>query len=144
MWEWDPTLFAGTAPYYRRGRLPYAPTMPAAVRAALALDGHGRLLDVGCGPGSVALALAPLFDAVVGLDPDQAMLEEAATHAAALGVSTATWVCLRAEELPADLGTFRVASFGQSFHWMQRGHQFAQALVHGHKRRQWESDRQLP
>ena len=120
MWEWDSTLFAGTATYYSRGRLPYAPAMPAVVRDALALNGHGRLLDVGCGPGSVALALAPLFEAVVGLDPDHAMLEEAVAHAAAVGVSTATWVCLRAEELPADLGTFRVAAFGQSFHWMQR------------------------
>src|SRR5579859_3004541 len=101
MWEWDPTLFAGTAMYYSRGRLPYAPAMSAAVRDALALDGRGRLLDVGCGPGPVALALAPLFEVVVGLDPDYAMLEEAAIHAAAAGVSTATWVCLRAEELPA-------------------------------------------
>jgi SAM-dependent methyltransferase len=120
MWEWDPTLFEGTATHYRRGRLPYAPALPAAVRDALALDSRGRLLDVGCGPGTVALALAPLFEAVVGLDPDQAMLDEAATHAAAGGVATATWICLRAEALPADLGTFRVASFGQSFHWMQR------------------------
>ncbi len=120
MWEWDPTLFAGTATHYSRGRLPYAPGMSAAVRDALALDGHGRLLDVGCGPGQVALALAQFFDAVVGLDPDHAMLEEAAAHATALGVSTATWVCLRAEELPADLGTFRVAAFGQSFHWVRR------------------------
>jgi SAM-dependent methyltransferase len=95
--------------------------MPAAVQAALALDRRGRLLDVGCGPGPVALALAPLFEAIVGLDPDQAMLEEAATNAAAAGIATATWVCARAEDLPADLGTFRVASFGQSFHWMQRG-----------------------
>ncbi len=24
-WTWDPTLFAGAAPYYEKGRLPYAP-----------------------------------------------------------------------------------------------------------------------
>lgn len=89
MWEWDPTLFAGTATHYSRGRLPYAPALAAAVRDALALDGRGRLLDVGCGPGPVALALAPLFDAVIGLDPDHAMLEEAATRAATVGVATA-------------------------------------------------------
>ena len=29
-------------------------------------------------------------------------------------------MCLRAEELPADLGTFRYATFAQSFHWMER------------------------
>jgi ubiquinone/menaquinone biosynthesis C-methylase UbiE len=92
MWEWDPTLIEGTAPYYSRGRLPYAPAMAAAVRDALVLDGRGRLLGVGCGPGPVALALAPLFAAVVGLDPDQAMLDAAATRAASVGVATATWV----------------------------------------------------
>jgi hypothetical protein len=32
----------------------------------------------------------------------------------------AQWVQARAEELPADLGTFTVATFGQSFHWMDR------------------------
>ncbi len=32
----------------------------------------------------------------------------------------ARWIRARAEELPADLGTFTVATFGQSFHWMDR------------------------
>jgi len=40
-----------------------------------AWTGHGRLLDVGCGPGSLTLLLAPLFDQAVGLDPDPDMLE---------------------------------------------------------------------
>ena len=119
-WHWDPTLFAGAAAYYTRGRLPYSSRLAEAVRSALSLDGQGRLLDVGCGPGPVALALAPVFDAVVGVDPDPAMLDEAARHAAARGVATVTWVCMRAEDLPAALGPFRVAAFGQSFHWMQR------------------------
>lgn len=30
------------------------------------------------------------------------------------------WVQARAEDLPAGLGTFTVAAFGQSFHWMNR------------------------
>jgi hypothetical protein len=30
------------------------------------------------------------------------------------------WRCLRAEELPADLGIFRVVTFAQSFHWMDQ------------------------
>jgi cyclopropane fatty-acyl-phospholipid synthase-like methyltransferase len=35
----------------------------------LGLDGSGRLLDVGCGPGVLAVRLAHLFEDAVGLDP---------------------------------------------------------------------------
>nr|BFD83388.1 hypothetical protein StreXyl84_27890 [Streptomyces sp. Xyl84] len=57
-WEWDDTLFAGSAAYYRRGRLPYAPGLADVLAGALEPDGRGRLLDVGCGPGTLALDLA--------------------------------------------------------------------------------------
>ena len=119
-WQWDDTLFAGTAPYYVRGRLPYAAGLADAIRDALALDGSGRLIDVGCGPGTIALRLARLFEDVIGVDPDTGMLLEAEREAATAGVANARWVQLRAEELPADLGAFRVATFSRSFHWMDR------------------------
>ncbi len=119
-WEWDDTLFSGSAPYYLRGRPPYAPDLAERIAEALSLDGTGRLLDVGCGPGIVTLPLAPRFGEVVGIDPDQGMLAEAAGRATALGVANARWIEARAEELPLGLGTFRVATFAQSFHWMDR------------------------
>jgi SAM-dependent methyltransferase len=119
-WAWDETLFAGTAGYYEQGRLPYAPGLADALARALGLDGRGRLLDVGCGPGTVTLRLAPLFEAVTGLDPDPQMLTRAAAAAAARGVGHASWVRLRAEELPAGFGSFRVVTFANSFHWMDR------------------------
>ncbi|MEW2296947.1 class I SAM-dependent methyltransferase [Streptomyces sp. NPDC006743] len=120
-WEWDDTLFAGTAAYYRRGRLPYAPGLADVLAGALEPDGRGRLLDVGCGPGTLALDLAPLFGEIVGVDPDRGMIAEAGRAAAERGVDGKTrWVRARAEELPAGLGTFTVAVFGQSFHWMDR------------------------
>ncbi|MEO3751471.1 class I SAM-dependent methyltransferase [Streptomyces sp. B6B3] len=120
-WEWDDTLFAGSAGYYRRGRLPYAPGLAETLAGALRLDGRGRLLDVGCGPGILALDLAHLFHEVVGVDPDAGMIAEAGRQAAAAGVAGKTrWVRARAEELSADLGSFTVATFGQSFHWMDR------------------------
>jgi SAM-dependent methyltransferase len=115
-WTWDPTLFQGAAPHYVAGRLPYAPGLADALAGTLGLDGTGRLLDVGCGPGIVAALLADRFEAVVGLDPDPGMLEEARR----LGVPNATWVQARAEELPLDLGSFRVVTFAASFHWMDR------------------------
>lgn len=116
MTDWDETLYAGSAAYYARGRLPYPQELADALRDELALDGTGRLLDVGCGPGSLALLLAPLFDEVVGVDADADMVAEAARR----GPPNTTWVHMRAEELPAALGTFRVATFAQSFHWMDR------------------------
>ncbi|MFF2143940.1 class I SAM-dependent methyltransferase [Kitasatospora sp. NPDC058190] len=117
-WTWDETLFAGTAAHYTRGRLPYAPGLAEALAEALGLDGTGRLLDVGCGPGTLALGLTHLFAEVVGVDPDDGMIAEA--RRAGAGERRVTWVRARAEELPPGLGTFTVATFGQSFHWMDR------------------------
>ena len=119
-WEWDETLFAGSARYYAQGRMPYPSELAGTLRDELSLDGTGRLLDVGCGPGSLTLLLAPLFAEAVGVDPDAGMLAEAEREATRLAVSNAFWVQLRAEQLPAGLGTFRVATFAQSFHWMER------------------------
>ncbi|RAJ45634.1 methyltransferase family protein [Kitasatospora sp. SolWspMP-SS2h] len=120
-WKWDDTLFAGAAPYYARGRLPYAPGLADALAGALRLDGTGRLLDVGCGPGTLALGLADRFAETVGLDADAAMVAEAARSAARAGLAGRTrWVHARAEQLPYGLGTFDIIAFAQSFHWMDR------------------------
>lgn len=119
-WEWDSSLFDGAAGYYRRGRIPYAEGLAGSLAEVLGLDGRGRLLDVGCGPGVIALRLAHLFDHVIGLDPDADMLDEARRAAGQRGSTNVSWVRLRAEELPAGMGTFRVITFAQSFHWMDR------------------------
>ncbi len=119
-WAWDESLFAGSAGFYDRGRIPYPPGLRDAFAAEADLRGSPRLIDVGCGPGTVALRLADLFAEVVGVDADQGMIEEATRTAALRNVTNARWFQLRAEELPAGLGTFRYATFAQSFHWMER------------------------
>jgi SAM-dependent methyltransferase len=113
-------LFEGAAAFYDQGRPPYAPGLADAMAGALGLDGTGRLLDVGCGPGKVALLVAHLFDEVVGLDPDPGMIAEATRLAREQGATNARWVQRRAEELPGDLGDFRVITFAASFHWLDR------------------------
>ncbi|TDO49099.1 methyltransferase family protein [Kribbella sp. VKM Ac-2527] len=119
-WQWDSTLFQGSAAHYERGRLPYAPGFAETLADALDLDGQGRLLDVGCGPGIVLLALARYFAEAVGMDPDKDMLAEAERQAGRRGVTNARWVAGRAEDLPTGLGEFRVVVFAQSFHWTDR------------------------
>ena len=120
MWSWDESLYAGSAAYYLRGRFPYPQELADALRHELVLDGTGRLLDVGCGPGPLTLLLAPLFERAIGVDADADMLAAARAEAERRGVANAEFVRLRAEELPAGLGRFRLVSFAQSFHWMDR------------------------
>jgi SAM-dependent methyltransferase len=119
-WSWDETLYAGSAPYYATGRMPYPAAVAEAIRDELGLDGTGRLLDVGCGPGSLTLLLAPLFASAVGVDADEGMVVEARARAARAGLTAVEFVRMRAEHLPAGLGPLRVVSFAQSFHWMDR------------------------
>ena len=116
----NPDLYTGAAPYYTVGRVAYPPELADRIAAELDLDGTGRLLDVGCGPGSLTLLLADRFAAAVGVDADAGMLAEAERLAQAAGVTNVSWRQLYAEDLPADLGTFRLVAFAQSFHWMDR------------------------
>ena len=119
-WQWDPTLYAGAASYYARGRVAYPQTLADLLAAGLGLDGSGRLLDVGCGPGSLTLLLAPLVSEAIGVDADPDMIAEAEGLAALAALRNVRWQVLRAEDLPAGLGLFRLVTFAQSFHWMDR------------------------
>jgi len=115
---YDPTIFEGAAPHYRYGRPPYSPQLEAVLAEELGLDGTGRLLDGGCGPGILTVRLAHLFEEVVGLDPDAAMLAEGRRAAHELGITNIRWVYALAEELPdAAPGPYRLVTFGSSFHW---------------------------
>jgi len=115
---YDPTLFEGAAAHYRYGRPPYSPELEAVLTEELELDGSGRLLDGGCGPGILTVRLAHLFEEAVGLDPDAAMLAEGRRVADERGITNIRWVQAVAEDLPqAAPGPFRLITFGQSFHW---------------------------
>jgi hypothetical protein len=118
--------YADAAQHYERGRLPYPSRLEQLVEAAVGRG--GRLLDVGCGPGTVVLRLAGLFDEVVAADRDASMLEHARNRAAAMGLRTARFVHATVEDLPADLGPFRVVLVAQAFHWFD-GPRAAEAIA---------------
>ena len=119
VWEWDETLYGGSAAYYAQGRSAYPTAMADALAQELALDGRGRLLDVGCGPGSVALVLAALFERVVGIDADGDMTRRRGGKRSDWECN-ADWIAMRAEDITPALGAFRVVTFAQSFHWMDQ------------------------
>jgi SAM-dependent methyltransferase len=118
--EWDETLYAGSAAFYAVGRLPYPAGLADALQAAVPLDGSGRLLDVGCGPGSLTLLLAPLVAEAVGIDADADMIAQAGVAAGRAECRNVSWHRMRAEELPGRLGRFRLVTFAQSFHWLDQ------------------------
>ena len=115
---YDPTIYEGSAAHYRAGRPPYSPQLEAILTEQLSLDGRGRLLDGGCGPGILTVRLAHLFEEAIGLDPDADMLAEGRRAAAERGITNIHWVRALAEDLPeAASGPYRTVTFGQAFHW---------------------------
>lgn len=116
--SYDPTIYEGAAVHYRIGRPAYSPQLETVLAQELGLDGTERLLDAGCGPGILTIRLAHLFEEVIGLDPDPAMLAEGRRVAQDRGISNIRWVQARAEDLPqAAPGPYRLVTFGQSFQW---------------------------
>jgi SAM-dependent methyltransferase len=119
MTEYDPTLYQGSAPHYLSGRPPYSDELGAVLSRELQLDGSGVLLDVGCGPGVLAVQLAPHFVHVLAVDPDPGMISEARRHAERQRADV-TCLLARAEDLPTlGLPPMRMVTFGQSFHWTE-------------------------
>ena len=114
----EPGPYSEAARHYVAGRPPYSRELLPALARQVALDGHGRLLDVGCGPGFLTLELAPAFDETVAVDPEPRMLAEGRRRAESAGLTGIRWVRGVAEGLSErELGPFRLVTFGQSYHW---------------------------
>ena len=115
---YDPTIYLGSDAHYRYGRPAYSPELEAVLTQKTGLDGTGRLLDAGCGPGVLTIRLAHLFERAVGLDPDAGMLAEGRRAAEEKGGTNIRWVQGLAEDLPTVApGPYKLVTFGQSFHW---------------------------
>lgn len=76
----------------------------------------GRVLDLGCGPGKLAAALAPRVDEVLAVDPSPAMLALARTRDGARH-GNIRWLCARAEDLDLE-PPLHLAVAGAAIHWI--------------------------
>ncbi len=114
------TLFDSAVDNYVRFRLAYPGEMIADIvnRFDLA-DGTGRVLDIGCGPGTLSFRLHGLGVRVTGVEPNRPMLA-AARRAARESGADIPFLHKTAEEVGPEDGPARVALFGRSFHWTDR------------------------
>lgn len=108
--------FEGTEAYYAEHRPGYGEEAIRYLRERFGLDGESRVLDLGCGPGTIAIPLAAHGGEVVGMDPSEAMLDQARERASAAGRQHVKWVLGSDADLDADLGTFRLTTIGRAFH----------------------------
>lgn len=113
-------LFQGTVPYYARYRVPYPQALLSQVCEQAQLTGAGRLLDLGCGTGELAIRLSPRFQEVTAVDPDAEMLAAAQQKARDQQVTNIQWLHQSAERFSAEPNSFELVTIGAAFHWMDR------------------------
>jgi SAM-dependent methyltransferase len=84
----------------------YAPALAAALIDAAQIEPGGRVLDVGCGPGGLAMALASIVgeENVAAVDPSQAFVSVCRARLPSADVRVAA-----AEELPFEDDSFGAA-----------------------------------
>jgi len=120
MSDYGPDLFKGTAWYYSRYRPPYPSSLIRFLVNKFSLNGEGRLLDLGCGTGQLALRFSDWFEEIVGVDTESEMLDEANRFSSDNRLDNVKWVQGRAEERVSDWGFFRLVIIAKAFHWMDR------------------------
>jgi len=115
----DSRRFRTAAAFYAVGRPAYPPAFITELAEAAGLTRKDRILDLGTGPGVLALAFAPHVASVLALDPEPEMLRLATAAVAEAGAA----VEVRegsSDSLGPELGSFRAVTMGRSFHWMDR------------------------
>ncbi len=111
--------FRSAAEHYRKGRPPYAAALFDRVAARVGLRQDHAVLDLGCGPGQLALGFARLAGTVTAIDPEPEMLRIAADAAAEAGYPI-RFIEGSSYDLGPALGRFRLTAIGRAFHWMDR------------------------
>jgi ubiquinone/menaquinone biosynthesis C-methylase UbiE len=115
----EPRRFRGTVAYYQHYRLGYPDRLIMRLARLLGLKAGDTVLDLGCGTGMLAIGFARLGMAVTAMDPEPDMLAAAGCAAEAAGVPL-TLIQAGSQDLTPQMGPFRLAVMGRSFHWMDR------------------------
>jgi ubiquinone/menaquinone biosynthesis C-methylase UbiE len=116
-----PDAFVGAAADYVRYRLPYPkPLLQSFLEQAALPASDAKLIDLGCGPGRVALAIAERFGEILAVDLEPEMVEAGRREAVRLGVDHIRWSIARAEDFEVPAGRFDLITIGEAFHRLDR------------------------
>src|SRR3990167_5583118 len=113
-------VFEGTAQYYAKYRVRYLHELFDQIVETFRLEGKGKLLDLGCGTGELAIPLAEYFELVLALDPDEGMLKEGQKKAKEAHNTNIDWQKKSSKDISSLSGKFRLVTMGGSFHWMEQ------------------------
>ena len=116
----EPDRFSDAVPYYLQYGFRYSNRLIGKVAAEASVTTESRILDLGCGPGFIANAIAPIAGEVIGIDPNEKMLEAARGEATDAGVKNVTYLIGSSFDLSFVDGAFDLVTIGQAFHWMDR------------------------
>jgi SAM-dependent methyltransferase len=105
--------FRSTVPFYVTHRPRYPEELIRLLVGEVGLGPRSRVLDLGTGPGHVAIPLAAHVREVVAVDVEPEMLAALAAAAPA----NVRPVEGRAEDVDASWGSFDLVTAGRSFHW---------------------------
>lgn len=112
-------LFQGTAEYYERFRPGYPTALFDDLRARVPLGAQSRVLDLACGTGQVAFALAHEVAAVSAIDQEAEFIAFGKRKAERLGLANVRWLVGEAESVDLE-GAFDLAAIGNAFHRLDR------------------------
>jgi len=113
--------FRDTAGDYQLYRLDYPPRLVARLAGLAGLKPGDAVLDLGCGPGNLAIPLARMGMAVTAMDPEPDMLAAAQeTAKAGSGNLPIRFVHGGSGDLTESDGPFRLVTIGRAFHFMDR------------------------
>ena len=111
--------FRTAAKHYLSGRPAYASLLIHRVVELCGLNATHRILDLGCGPGQLAMAFAPFVGEVVALDPEPEMLIVARQNTSS-AYPNIQFIQGGSGDLGLELGRFQAVTIGRAFHWMNR------------------------
>ena len=115
---YDPHRFQSAAGFYHH-RLFYPDRLIRRVIALTGLAPGEAVLDLGTGPGLLAVPFAAAGMTVTAADPEPLMLDAAAEAAQAANVTVSLWQG-GSYELTPQMGPYQLVTIGRAFHWMDR------------------------